>query len=211
MELEEKRRKSETYEYDSELFDILRRERKVIADKAGVPPYIVFSDKSLAEMAQYYPQSKDNILKINGVGEFKYEKYGDIFINIISEYCNEKNIQEIKRYSLPKKATKKKRYMDVGEMFNKGATVDELCRELKIQEKTVIGHLFTFISEGHQLSNYVQKIFIEDQELKEKIFESFHKVGSQYLRPVFDDLEESVDYDVLRLAQLEYLVTMREK
>ena len=208
---EEKRRKSESFDYNSELFDILRRKRKVIADEAGVPPYIVFSDKSVSEMAKFYPQSKDNFLKIHGIGEFKYEKYGEIFINFIADYCAENNIKEVKRYALPKKSGKKKKHLEVGEMFNNGATVDDICRELKVQEKTVTAHLYKFIIEGNQLSDKVQKVFIEDQDLKKKIFASFEKVGTQYLKPVFDDLEGNVDYDVLRLVMLEYMVENSSK
>ncbi len=67
-------------EYDEQLFQLLRSRRKQIADRDGVPPYVVFGDASLAEMAAMLPTSKIDMLEINGVGQTKMEKYGNEFI-----------------------------------------------------------------------------------------------------------------------------------
>lgn len=76
-------------EYDRALFDILRRKRKELADNAGVPPYVIFSDRTLVEMAAFRPQSLVSLLKINGVGQVKAERYGEIFLKILSTYGQE--------------------------------------------------------------------------------------------------------------------------
>lgn len=76
-------------DYDEELFQILKQKRKEIAREAGVPPFVVFNDNSLIEMAFYYPSTEEAMLDINGVGKHKMEKYGQDFIEIILEYCDE--------------------------------------------------------------------------------------------------------------------------
>ena len=76
--------KKEPLSVDEEIFNQLREIRRELARSEGVPPYIIFSDKSLKEMASYLPSSKAEFMAINGVGEMKLEKYGDIFI----EACN---------------------------------------------------------------------------------------------------------------------------
>ncbi|MBL7213011.1 MAG: DNA helicase RecQ [Desulfobacteraceae bacterium] len=81
-------------EYDRDLFEILRKERKRLADMSGVPPYVIFSDKSLIEMATYFPQSKESVLDIHGVGAVKQERYGSIFLSILQEYCGIHGIEE---------------------------------------------------------------------------------------------------------------------
>lgn len=74
-------------DYDELLLQKLRILRKNIAASAGVPPYIVFSDTSLMEMAFYLPAHELSMLEINGVGKHKMEKYGREFIALISDYC----------------------------------------------------------------------------------------------------------------------------
>ncbi len=75
-------------EYDEELFQRLRARRKQIADRAGVPPYVVFGDGSLAEMAATLPTSSEQMLAINGVGQTKLERYGTEFIDEIIDYMS---------------------------------------------------------------------------------------------------------------------------
>ncbi|WNF38110.1 DNA helicase RecQ [Bacillaceae bacterium IKA-2] len=70
----------------SELFELLRQIRRDIAEKEKLPPYIIFSDATLREMCQYYPKTKLEMLQIKGVGEVKYEKYGQVFLNEISQF-----------------------------------------------------------------------------------------------------------------------------
>ncbi len=67
-------------EYDERLFELLRARRKQIADRDGVPPYVVFGDASLAEMAALLPTNEEQLLEINGVGQRKLKKYGAEFI-----------------------------------------------------------------------------------------------------------------------------------
>ena len=75
-------------EYDQDLFDRLRALRKRIADRDGVPPYVVFGDASLAEMAATLPTDESAFLAINGVGQAKLERYGNEFMNeIIGHLC----------------------------------------------------------------------------------------------------------------------------
>jgi ATP-dependent DNA helicase RecQ len=79
---------------DRDLFEILRKERKRLADDSDLPPYVIFSDKSLMQMAAYFPQSRDSFLEIYGVGNHKLEKYGSIFLDLIRRYCKNHGIQE---------------------------------------------------------------------------------------------------------------------
>ncbi len=81
------------YEHDHVLFEKLRKKRKELADKAGLPPYVIFPDKTLIEMAAFFPRSEESLLRIHGVGAVKYSKYGTIFLNIINEYCRDHHIE----------------------------------------------------------------------------------------------------------------------
>ena len=78
---------------DNELFEILRDIRQDLARKNNVPPYVIFGDVTLKEMTANYPICKEAMLKISGVGEVKYSKYGKSFEDAIKEFTEEHNIQ----------------------------------------------------------------------------------------------------------------------
>jgi ATP-dependent DNA helicase RecQ len=73
--------------YDEALFDELRILRKQLADRQGVPPYIVFGDATLVQMARDRPMHEQELLEITGVGQHKLDKYGRDFLDAITEYC----------------------------------------------------------------------------------------------------------------------------
>ncbi|UGA54750.1 ATP-dependent DNA helicase RecQ [Vibrio sp. VB16] len=72
--------------YDKKLFSKLRKLRKFIADEVGLPPYVVFSDATLIDMAEILPTSYGEMLAVNGVGQVKLEKYADKFLDAIQEH-----------------------------------------------------------------------------------------------------------------------------
>jgi len=74
------------FDYDDDLFDALRIRRKRLADEAGVPPYVIFGDASLAEMAAKMPTDEASMLAINGVGKHKLQRFGSEFIDEIIGY-----------------------------------------------------------------------------------------------------------------------------
>jgi len=78
---------------DNELFEILRSIRQELARENNIPPYIIFGDVTLKEMAVNYPICKEAMLKISGVGEIKYSKYGKAFEDAIREFTEEHNIE----------------------------------------------------------------------------------------------------------------------
>jgi ATP-dependent DNA helicase RecQ len=81
-----KKKAIDDIEYNQNLFDHLRQLRKELAAAAKVPPYVVFSDKSLAEMAAVLPETEEQMLQIHGVGDKKFQKYGELFLERIQEF-----------------------------------------------------------------------------------------------------------------------------
>ena len=101
------RKSAAAADHDTELFNLLRAKRKSIADAEGVPPYVVFSDKSLVDMAVHFPQSRESMLEVHGVGRSKLERYGDEFIRIIRDYCAARDIakRSVRRRCAPSPPT----------------------------------------------------------------------------------------------------------
>lgn len=84
----EKKAKSAPANYDRNLFVRLKHLRKVLAEEHSVPPFVVFSDATLADMASKLPTSKHAMLDVSGVGQTKLERYGDAFMQLIDDYVN---------------------------------------------------------------------------------------------------------------------------
>jgi len=72
-------------DYDVEMFDLLKALRAKIAKEQGVPPYVIFSDKTLKELSIHKPSNQEEILQIHGIGEIKFKKYGKEFLKLIDE------------------------------------------------------------------------------------------------------------------------------
>lgn len=84
----------ELSEYSHELFEQLRTTRRELADAEHVPPYVVFHDKALQQMAAQLPQSVEAFIQIPGIGTAKVKKYADVFLPIISAYCQENGLMD---------------------------------------------------------------------------------------------------------------------
>ncbi len=77
-------KQKEDFDYDEELFEELRQKRAEIANEKGVPAYIIFGDKTLKHLANLKPFDKDSMLEVNGIGEKKFEQFGEEFLEVIN-------------------------------------------------------------------------------------------------------------------------------
>ncbi|MBK7452863.1 MAG: DNA helicase RecQ [Anaerolineales bacterium] len=203
--------KSSEFEYDRSLFSLLRNKRKELADEAGVPPYVIFSDKTLVEMAGYFPQSRESLLNISGVGKVKNERFGNEFLVIIKEYCRSNKIDEKFKAPMREKSDSGRRYMEVGEAYNSGESLENLIARYGVSADTILNHLARFIQAGNPLRSAEDLISLSnlspDQQMA--VFKAFDQTGSDMLKPVYDKFNGTVNYDELRILRLCYLCEER--
>jgi ATP-dependent DNA helicase RecQ len=191
-------------DYDKDLFALLRQKRKALADEAGVPPYVIFSDKTLVEMSAYYPQSLESVLKMSGVGQAKLRRFGQLFLDDIQAYCRENGILEKEKRNYREKNDKNRRYMIVGEMYNAGDSIESLSKRYQVQTSTILNHLARFASAGHSLrkGQDLQAQTSLSPQLQEKALAAFSKKGTDFLSPVFEELNGTISYDDLKIMRL---------
>lgn len=198
---------AEEPEYDASLFALLRNKRKDLADKSNVPPYVIFSDKTLAQMAAYYPQSKESLLNMSGMGKVKYERYGADFLAILKEYCRENRIEEKYKTPMREKDDAGRRYMAVGDAYNAGESVQNLMTRYGVSADTILNHLARFMMAGNPLRSAEDLIALSklspDQQMK--VFKAFDMLGSDMLKPIHEKLNGTVNYDELKILRLCYL------
>lgn len=198
-------------DYDRDLFEAMRKERKKLADGANVPPFVVFSDKTLVEMATFFPQSRESLLDINGVGEVKYKKYGFFFLNIIIDYCRIHHIEERPKrartiFKTKNGSAQKKRHIVIGEMYNSGAPISKIMEEFDIKDSTVVDHLTKYFYEGHEIkSDQLLTLLTISEDQRNLALETFERLGTEFLKPVFDVLGGAIDYEELKILRLHLL------
>ncbi|MDR9410649.1 MAG: DNA helicase RecQ [Balneolaceae bacterium] len=195
--------------YDEYLFEELRKRRKEMADDQDIPPYVIFPDTTLMEMSYYFPQDEESLMSIYGVGSIKLKKYGDDFMEIIKEYCEENDVEERSKLlrKKVKKTQSKKKYERVGEEYNKGKSVEHLAEQFGVKESTILSNLKKFVDDGHQIDpTEVLAASSLSERKKDEVYEAMEKVGPKLLRPIYDKLDKTVDYNELRILQLAYFV-----
>jgi ATP-dependent DNA helicase RecQ len=219
-----KKEKTGEIEYNDDLFALLRQKRKAMADEIGVPPYVIFSDKTLVEMAAYYPQSITSLLNISGVGQVKLRQYGETFLEVIKAYCEKHNLKEnLDHRSAPSSSSKKKRTGEyntlpprtliIAEAFNSGDTIQTLMERHQVTRATIIEHLTQYAMTGHELrdGDDLQSLSTVVSKRQQAVFAAFDELGPGLLKPVFDKLNAQVNYDELRLLRLSYLIAKQRQ
>ncbi|MEL6987442.1 MAG: DNA helicase RecQ [Bacteroidota bacterium] len=201
----------EVLDTDPVLLDLLKKIRRQFAEKEGVAPYMVFSDKTLSELAAYIPTERNDLLRINGFGEVKLIKYGDVFLNAIIQYCHQNNLtskidQKIgtpkRKSALVKEHLRQSATKDITyNMFKQGKSIDEIANERGVSKRTIEDHLITFIRRGELDVRAIveaDKISIIENAWKE--------LGDVRLRAIRDKLGDEYDWSDLRAvkARLEF-------
>jgi len=187
-------------QYDEALFGELRVLRMEISQKEEIPPFAVFTDRSLSEMAMYYPHNRDEMLAINGVGKLKWELYGIRFLEVIKEYCEKNQIRrEIPSISPYVEPEKRKRMVtqevSYG-LFQEGKSVEQIAKQRGFTEGTIIAHLVEMIREGKE----VDLNRLVSHEKQEQIRKVIQELGGDRLKPFKENLPEEITYDEIRLV-----------
>lgn len=175
------------------LFERLRALRKRLADQQNVPPYVVFTDSTLQEMAAEKPANRIAMLAISGVGAQKFERYGHDFINEIVSFLT----QEQEKGSAIKGAT----HLVTWEAFQQGMSPEEIARRRNLNPVTVYSHLATLLEQGHDVPVHQ---FVSKKEYA-VISEAIAKLGKDAkLKDLYEHLEERYEYFKIRLSVAMY-------
>jgi len=192
--------------YDKLLFEKLRAIRKGLAEEQQVPPFVIFSDKTLHEMCRYYPTSAPEMKKINGVGEVKLERYAAIFMTEIKKYLDDHpdistdSISSIDPYYTRGNRHKKKPGQTVEEtysLFQKGLSIEDIAKQRGFAPSTIIGHLERLIRDGRDIN----PDRLIDPVKREEIEKLFRASKQWNLGPVVEQSNGAVNYDEARLVR----------
>src|SRR5699024_4430114 len=151
---------TEDADYEESLFTNLRELRKQIADENNIPPYIVFSDATLKELSRYFPVTREDMLQIKGIGEKKFEQFGDVFLSAIQTW-REQNPDAKRKVQINSPAPiRKKKSQEADDqpshvisyqLFQNGKTIKEIAKRRELTDQTVQNHLFKAAKQGYPI------------------------------------------------------------
>ena len=201
-----------SFTVDNELFEILRRLRHEIAVGEKVPPYMVFGDSTLKELSSRMPVDKEQMLEVSGVGERKYDKYGQQFIEKIMNYLNGNNINHIwiskaksdisieeKKNNIEgSKNIKEKSYINTVEMLRVCGSLRKTAGERELTLTTIISHVEKYISEGNSIDFKIDFSDIFNEQDEEIVKGVIKNVGFNKLKAIKEQVPSNISYDVIK-------------
>ena len=190
---------------DEKLIKFLKSLRKKVAVKQGVPPFAVFQDPSLDDMALKYPTNLEELSKVHGVGEGKARKFGKEFVDLISKYVVEFDV--VRPDDLIVKSTgvnsglklfiiqntdRKLPLIDIAK--SKGLEMDQLIKEMEV-----------IIYSGTKLNIDYSLDDLLDEDQQEDIYEYFMEAESDNIQEALDEFDGEYDEEELRLMRIKFI------
>ena len=189
------------------LIEHLRATRTAIADAAGLPPYVVFADRTLRQMAAHMPGEPVQLARLHGIGTHKLDTYGDQFLEAIQQYLDENPETENERIPIgaapPKPASETVRrplgetYQTTLTLLHEGKSVEEIAKARDIVVGTVEGHLARLIEEGETFD--WQKHVPGDIETLLRTLFKLH--GTEPLSPVIEAAAGAATYGQAKILR----------
>jgi RecQ family ATP-dependent DNA helicase len=195
-------------EFDQALFEKLRLLRARLASERRLPPYMIFGDKTLQDMARAYPSSMEHLANVFGVGKVKLTQFGETFLASIRSYMSEKGIVKSvgvledvsQRGSAPVAARAlTPTILESIRLLEQRETLESIAKQRKISVGTVIQHLEQAVEQGEVL--YTSHLVFSSDERFARIAKAFAEIGNDFLAPVKNYLGDAYSYDELRYAR----------
>ena len=192
--------------YDDALFDILKTLRKKIAKEKNLPPYVIFQDPSLEEMATTYPTTQDEMAQINGVGMGKVVKFGKPFLEVINRYVEENEIETAKEVVVKSTVNKSKIKIYIIQQVDRKIDLDLIAEQKEVSMSELIEEIETICFSGTKLNldYYINQVIELDKQ--EEIYEYFMSADTDNIAEALENCDiEDVTEEELRLMRIKFL------
>lgn len=192
---------------DPVMFDMLKKIREKVAKEQKLPPYVIFSEASLEEMASTYPCNLEELSKVSGVSKGKANKYGIAFASAIKKYVEENEIDRPSDFNTLKQvANKSVHKIHIIQNIDKKLPLDEIARMRGMKMVELIDEIETIVHSGTKLNldYYLNEIIEED--LQEEIMDYFREMDSGDLKEAYDELkDEGLSYEEVQLMHIKFM------
>ncbi|MES2239831.1 MAG: RecQ family ATP-dependent DNA helicase [Bacteroidota bacterium] len=190
---------------DEALMEMLRDLRKKVAKKLGVPPFVVFQEPSLEDMALKYPISQAELINIHGVGEGKAKKYGAEFIALINRYVEDNDIIRPDDLVVKSTGTNSVNKLYIIQNIDRKLSLDDIAKAKGLTMDALIKEMEQIVYAGTKLNikYWIDDMLDEDQQ--EEIHDYFMDSKTDKIEEALKEFEGDYDIDELRLMRIKFI------
>ena len=190
---------------DPTLFAMLKDLRKTVAKKHKLPPYVIFQDISLEQMATMYPEDMQEMQNIQGVGAGKAKRYGKEFCNLIKKYCEENEIERTEELRVRTVAKKSMLKVSIIQAIDRQIDLDDLAEAKGLDFSVLLDEIEAIVYSGTKLNiDYFIDEVIDDDHVDD-IYDYFMESETDDLNAAQDELGEEYTEDEIRLVIIKFL------
>ncbi|MFK7900976.1 MAG: DNA helicase RecQ [Cyclobacteriaceae bacterium] len=191
--------------YDKVLLDILKEVRKKVAQEKELPPYVVFQDGSLEEMATTYPTTLQSLVTVNGVGQGKAQKFGASFLQTIEKYIEDNNISVAEDMLIKTTVNKSKLKIQLVQLIDRQMNLEDIATAVGKSYDDLLEEMETICSSGTKLNidYYIEEVVDEDKE--DEIYDYFMEADSDDVSEALEELDEDYSEEEIRLIKIKFL------
>jgi len=191
--------------YDENLFEMLRNLRKKVAKQMDLPPYVIFQDPSLEEMATIYPTSKEELAQINGVGMGKVAKFGKPFLDTIAKYVDENEIETASEVVIKSSGQKSKIKIFIIQQIDRKVELEEVAEAKSMSMEEIIDEIEHICYSGTKLNleYYIDQVI--DEERQGEIIDYFLNAETDSIAAAMAELGDDYSEEELRLMRIKFL------
>lgn len=190
---------------DQQLLKMLKQLRKEVAKQKSLPPFVIFQDPSLEDMALKYPITMDELVNIHGVGEGKAKKFGPKFINLIATYVDENNIFRPDDLVVKTTGANSSNKLYIIQNIDRKLPLPDIASSKGLSMEDFIEEMEAIVYSGTKLniSYWIDEILDEDQQ--EEIHEYFLEADNDTIKAAVDEFDGEYDDEELRLYRLKFI------
>jgi ATP-dependent DNA helicase RecQ len=192
--------------YDAKLYELLKNLRKKIAKEKDLPPYVIFQDPSLEEMATTYPTNKEEMAQVNGVGMGKVNKFGQEFLNVIQKYVDDNDIETASEVVVKSSVNKSKTKIAIIQQIDRKIDLEEIAEATRLSFEELLTEIENICFSGTKLNltYYIDQVI--DPHKQDDIHDYFMESETDSLEAALNHPEIS-DYseEEIRLMRIKFL------
>ena len=193
---------------DEELYRILKDLVKEVAQEEDLPPYVIFSETSLEDMATRYPITKEELTNITGVGQGKAEKFGEVFLETIKDYVEENEIERPDDMVVKSVVNKSGLKVFIIQAIDRKMPLEDIGSAKGKSVDYVLGEIENIVQSGTKVDlDYILEDLL-DEEYQEEIFDYFRDTEEDSIDDALEEFDGVYSEEELRMMRIKFLSQM---
>ena len=207
-EFEEESRDACGSTLDPQLYSLLKQLRKDVAEKHNIPPYVIFQDVSIEQMAVAYPITLEELQNIPGVGVGKAKRYGEAFCQLIKTYYEDNQIERPEELRVRTVAKKSMNKVKIIQNIDRQMALDDIADSLNMGFDDLLSEIETIVNSGTKLNidYFLEEVIDEDRV--DEIYDYFRESETDDLDTAAEELGGDYTDDEIRLVRIKFLSEM---